>query len=75
MKKFEKEMAKDKFINSFWGGLIITVAAIAIFMLLISGIMTLIFGLYEHLFENQGYWDIRICPHKIIWKDMGSTGK
>lgn len=44
MKKFEKEMAKDKFINSFWGGLIITVAAIAIVMLLFSGIMTLIFG-------------------------------
>ena len=44
MKKFEKDMMIDKFVNSFWGGLIITIVCVAIFMLIVSGIGTLIFG-------------------------------
>jgi hypothetical protein len=44
MKKFEKEMMKDKFIESPIGGILITVVAIVLFLLLVSGICTLIWG-------------------------------
>ncbi len=44
MKKFEKEMMMDKFIDSPIGGILITVVVIAVFMAIVSGVMTLIFG-------------------------------
>ena len=44
MKQFEKEMMKDKFFKSPVGIGLITFVTIVGFMLLVSGVMTLIFG-------------------------------